>query len=86
MLFKKLVHLIILDTMASIQDLLITNYLRMAKIVSNILNVVGGLKRNNRYENIYRPLEVTGQKDFRSEKDLMKDAALRSGRDGVYDE
>jgi hypothetical protein len=60
--------------------------LRIAEAASNIPVVIGGLGRNNRCESIYRTLGVAGQKDFRSGKDFMKDAASRSGRDGVYDE
>lgn len=57
-----------------------SNGLRMAEAAGDVPVVVGGLGRCDRYESIYRTLRVAGQKDFRSGKDFMKDAASRTTR------
>lgn len=55
-----------------------SNGLRMAEAASNVPVVVGGLGRCERYKSTYRTLGVAAQKDFRSGKDFMKDAASRT--------
>ena len=54
----------------------------MAEAAGDVPVVVGGLGRCDRYKSTYRTLGVAGQKDFRSGKDFMKDAASRTTMNG----
>jgi hypothetical protein len=57
----------------------------MAEAAGEIPIVVGGLGRYHRCKRIYRTLGLAGQTDFRSGKDLMKDAvSRRTGGSSMY--
>jgi len=53
----------------------------MTKAASDILVTVEELGRYDRNKTIYRTLNVTEQKNFRSVDDFMKDATSRRARD-----
>lgn len=55
--------------------------LRMSKAASDISVIVNELDRTRRYKTIYRTLDVTEQKNHRSDKMFMKDASLQHSRD-----
>jgi hypothetical protein len=58
----------------------------MAETAGDISGNVGGLGRCDRYKTLYRTLDVAGQKNFRSGRDIMKEAASRCTREMVYDD
>lgn len=55
--------------------------LRMSKAASDISVIVNELGRTCRYKTMYQTLDVTEQKNHRSDKMFMKDASLQHSRD-----
>ncbi len=53
----------------------------MSKAASDISVIVNELGRTCRYKTMYQTLDVTEQKNHRSDKMFMKDASLQHSRD-----